>query len=773
MPEKVYDFIVGHRRTCGVVSILVSALLSLAINAEIDSSLRIWFLDDDPDVISYDAFLERFETDEFIVIGIELDDVFTPEALDDIERLTGVLVDRFGEENVTSLANTEIVERVGSDLTTHDLYDEAPSTPAELEQLRQTVHTDRLLEDLVSEADDASVILLEVEHFEDYRAKSVLAQEVSRIVAETLPGRTTHLAGMPIVDDAMLTYSERDLALFAPLTVLVVILFTFLFYRSVSATLFPVLVVALSLGSAIGIAGLFGVQLNMITTIVIPLALAIGVANCVHLLACYRERLGLGDEKDQALKAAWLELWLPCSITSVTTACGLASLLVTELQPLRQFGWMGALTVIFALIYSLVLFPVTFSYLPAPKARVHSTKGPIGLMLHVAARTSWRFHRTVLIVAAAICVTAVLGLSRVEVGADFARYFGPDDPVLVASTFIDENLGGTGSLEVIVEAPDVRRLEVLESFQLLEEYLLSQQAVDSVFSPASLTMLMNERWFGDPERYRLPDSWEAASQLLAQLEGEEIHSNYFSTDYRIGRLSARIRSIDYRQLIDDMDQAEQFVANTFPGDSHAQITGIGKLVANLDTYIVSSQIRSFGLAFTVIALLIAAFFRSFRFGLWALVPNALPLMMVIGAMGWFGILVDVATVMIASILIGLIVDDTVHFLARFRLEEQRALKAGEKDYVQDALYKTGTGTGRALLTTSLILAFGFWTNLFSNFVPNQSFGLMSGIAVSIALICDLIVLPAVIRLLPLLRFAQLDGDAKNEGNKKKVWPKKK
>ena len=250
----------------------------------------------------------------------------------------------------------------------------------------------------------------------------------------------------------------------------------------------------------------------------------------------------------------------------------------------------------------------------------------------------------------------------------------------------------------------------------------------------------------------LPGTLAASAQLLELVIGDQIYRDYLTTDATAGRLSARINATQYHELVDRADEAERMVAGFFGDGVDARLTGYGKLMINLDGYIITSQIRSILLAFAIVGLSMCLMFKSLRFGLFAFIPNMTPLLLVLGAMGWLDLKIDVATVMIGSILLGLIVDDTVHFLARYRLEERRALDEGDPNYIERGLRAAGVSTGRALLSTTVILACAFWTQLFASFRVNQTFGLLAGIAIVIALFCDLVVLPAVIRLAPMKRW---------------------
>ena len=748
---RVYDLIV--RRPALSIAFCFALAFGLASFAEIDidTRLEIWFLEGDESVETYDEYVELFESDEFIAVALLSDDVFTTETLSDVAAVGDALAAMAGTTEVISLATADRVHSDGASLSAMPLFTSPPTDQAALEELRELVHGDRLLADMVAPDDTSTVVLVQHLPFDDLRDKARFAIDARASVAALVGEDGFRAAGNAFVEEALQAYTLRDMRMLAPLTVLAIFALTFVLFRNRWCTVVPTAIVGLTLMSTIGLAGVFGVKLNMITTIVMPLAIAVGVADSVHLISGYRERLGWGLERADALQNAWLELYYPCVVTTLTTAAGLGSLLVASLSPIRQFGWMGAATVIFALIYTLVLVPAVFSFVEPPQPSKEEKDTLMTRVLERVARVAWDHNRVVLVAVGVLVALSVVGAGRIQVGADFSAYFRADDPLFQDSRFIDANLGGTGSIDLLVRADDIRAPEVLAAIEEFDALILDNPAILSSDSPARLVKTLHERFFGDAEHYSLPGTLPGAAQLLAQTEGTDVHERLMLTDYGTARVRGRVRASDYRDLVLNMERIEDETQRIFDGVADAEITGIGKLVTKLDTYIVSSQVRSFILAFATVAVLLALFFRSRKIGAWAMVPNALPIIMVLGFMGWAGVLLDVATVMVASIMLGLVVDDTTHYLARYRLE-WRALTPEQRrdpDARARAAIRTGVGTGRAITTTSIILACGFWVSLFASFQPNINFGLMGGAATLIAMACDLVALPAVIRLWPL------------------------
>lgn len=744
-----FDALVRWRVAAVLSCVALAGALGLFVSTEIDTSMTIWFLDDDPAVTRYDEYVAQFDSDEFVAIALEADDVFGTATLTRVDELSRAVAERPNVVRVRSLATAEVISLEGDTLTVRPLFDEVPEGADALDDLRRRVHDDPMLRNLVGADDRGTIVMVEHRPFDDLSEKGRFADGVRAVADEVLGPGTYRAAGNAFVDDAMQRYTHRDLRMLAPMTLLVIVVVTFALFRNLWCTIVPSLVVGMTLASAVGLAGLLGERLNMITTIVIPLSMAVGIADSVHVIAGYRERLQRGDAPLEALRSAWVELLFPCVVTTATTAVGLLSLLSASLGPIRQFGWLGAVTVVFALLYTVVLIPPIFTWVPppTPSARLHTSW--IERLLRATANTSWRWYRFVLVAGGALVVLGVVGVTRVETGADFQAYFKDSDPLLQNARFIDDHLGGTSSVDVLVEAPDVRDPDVLRSMLEIQAELERNQAIVSTNSLADLVEKLHETWFGDPERRTIPDSLAAVAQLLSLVEGADAIETVVNTDYSATRIRGRVRASDYRALLDDVERLEAAVAAGMHGQARAEVTGVGKLVSNLDRYIVASQIRSFLIAFVMVGALMCLFFRSLHIGAWALVPNALPIVLVVGLMGWIQVQLDVATVMVASIMLGLIVDDTVHYLARYRLEYRALRSAPDADEQRRLAERTGVGTGRAIATTSIILCAAFLTSLTASFRPNIHFGALCALATFAALVTDLVALPAVIRAFPL------------------------
>jgi predicted RND superfamily exporter protein len=423
------------------------------------------------------------------------------------------------------------------------------------------------------------------------------------------------------------------------------------------------------------------------------------------------------------------------------------SLLTSQLVPIREFGAVAALGVILAFAITMVFVPVGLSFLKPPSARALAShrRGLLTRVLITLGRVGTRHARLVSAVSVLLSVAGVCFLIRLEAGTNAIEYFKTTDPVRRSIDFIDTRIVGTLSLEFLLEGEQegaFKEPAALAKMEALSSYLDGLPGVTRTYSIVDYLKEMNRVMHGgNPLHYSLPSTREGTAQYLLLMEGSDDLEEMIQDDCRIARVSARIRMEDSMALTAKVDEIEQYLQANFTDTLTAKATGLPKLMHEMEAYLLSSQIRSFSLAFVVIVITMAMMLKSFKLGLFAMIPNFLPVLLTMGIMGAAGFRLDVGTVTIASIVLGLVVDDTIHFLHRFREEVRRRQDSSE------AVRASIQGVGKAIFSTSIILALSFWVLCLASFRPNIHFGLLSGIAILVAMFADLLVLPAAITLL--------------------------
>ncbi|MGE4652160.1 MAG: efflux RND transporter permease subunit, partial [Myxococcota bacterium] len=499
-------------------------------------------------------------------------------------------------------------------------------------------------------------------------------------------------------------------------------------FRSLRLAALPLIVVAISALWTLGVMAFFDFQLTILSVCLVSLVLTVGVADSIHVLTAYRQRLTQGTERDDALRSSLDELMWPCFLTSITTAAGMLSLQASTLQPVREFGWMAALGVVLAFALSVTLIPALLSWLPGTALPTRSKKPDrLDRVLDAVARSSGHGSRFVLVSSGLLVVAALSLLPGLEMGSNPLGYFKPDAPIRRATEAIDRALGGSASIEFLVEADGggLREPDTLQHLEVLEASLLARPGISQVTSVLAPLRELRRVLQGEaPGTGALPENRELAAQLHLLLEGALDYPQLVQDDASVGRVSARARYTHAGDLVASLPALEAELAQLgASGGPTVKPTGPVKLIANMETQLLRSQVRSFLAAFAVITLLMFAVTRSLSLGLLAMIPNLVPVILGLGFMAALNFSLDPGTVMIASIALGLVVDDTVHFIVRF----QRQRASGTT--TEAAVAHTVRTAGRPIILTSLVLLGGFGVLAFSSFNPNVHFGLISAVVV--------------------------------------------
>lgn len=745
-------FVLRHRAL--VVVFIGAATVGLgwqATQVGFDNSIETYFQEDD--IAEYRRFLDRFGTDEIIAIAFDAD-VFTPASLQLIDRISEELEALPHVRRVLSLTEAKVVYGDEETVYFDPLVEEIPSTPRALAAVRQRALADPFIPGTVVSHDlRSAAVVAEIDHLiGEFDYKAELVARVRNLVGELEreTGERFRIGGTAVIDDALLRYTQRDQATYVPLAVLIIIGVVYAMFRSLKMVLLPAAVVLVAIVWTYGFVALLGYRINIISTILTPLLMAVAIADSMHFIADYLHQTAVGRrDKREAIERSFANVWTPCLMTSVTTAVGLLALLSADLVPIREFGLVAALGVMSAFAGTLLLLPVLLSAVPYPEAQTRARIREGWLARRLRGLGDWRRPRAVasLVVATLLTVAALLSLPRLTVGTNSLDYLKPDDAVRGETEWIDARVGGTSSLEFLVETGEedaIKRPELLRKMTAFEEYLRAAEGVTGVYSLAGMVKSLNRAFYGGEQRaFTIPASAEEVAQQLLLVEGSDEIDALLSDGGATARVVARVEMSRSQQLSQQMPQIERRAAEIFGSAAMVTPTGLVHLMHRMEGYLLSSQIKTLSLAFLVISLLMLGMLRSVRLGLVALIPNLLPILYTLALMPWLGIPLDVGTVMIAVIALGLVVDDSIHLLARLKVELGRGLDA------RPAMVRALTAVGRPVVYTSVALSAGFLILVFASFNSMIHFGVLSATVIGLALALDLALLPAIVGFLRL------------------------
>jgi hypothetical protein len=728
-----------------------------AVSVRMDTSIEVWFLEDDPDLVSYKQFLEVFESDQIVVMAYSDPDLWTDEGLlflKDLGEAAAELDYVIEARSVVTIP--EISSSSPGMLEVERPYELAPPDPS---ALRERVLGDELLKGLVSSDGHTTAVLLSVDALqEESQLKIVLADSLrtlatrfeARAEAEGRRGLAIELAGPTMMDAAFFTYTERDFIVVFPLMLVIIVTLILLLFRTPRALVLPLAVVLVDCLWVTGLMGASGQNITIIHGIIYPLILGIGIASSVHVMSRSLANRRAGMDVSDASMSALESLLAPCFFTAVTTTAGMLSLTTSTLAPLRQFGVLGAVGAFCTFLLTYALGPYLLPLLPSPVegedrasdalwARWDQFLGRLGEL-------ALRRAPLVALVATLFVGVGLAGISQLETGSNPVHYYKADDPVRVALEYVDSVLSGTSNLEILVDAGTdggVKEPGVLRRILEAQDYLEQVDGIGTTLSIVDYITTLQRVTRGADEVSELPKTRAEVAQLLLLMNDPETEAQVVDHSYRMARITATLKVSETEKLNPQLPGVEAMLKRVFPEAEglSAQATGMTKLIANMDRHLLHSATRSVGLAFVMVLLFMTLALRSVRLGLFSMIPNILPIVMVMGVMGWVGVPLDPGTTMIGAVALGLVVDNTVHFLHPFR----EFSKAGQSTL--EATQATLLLTGRAIITTTVVLVCAFWLLLLASFNPNVYFGLLCGLAVAFGLVADLVVLPAALNLI--------------------------
>jgi len=737
-----------------------SVLFVLALgDLSMEEDETTWFPEGDPALVAYDRFESRFESEEFIVVAYEWQEPFSPEAIDDLRALT----ERLEREvpyvsEALSLATVDDIVGTEEALEIRPLIrdDEEP----DLARIRERIAINPFIGgNLISEDEKVVAVVLQIERPNE-SIYDLVSTEISRAVRGVLDEVTATTGVRFFEGGSALTEREveqllgQDIRLFFPVALVLTGALLFLFFRHLPSVLLPLVTVVLSLEWTLGLKSLLKSPITPVSTTLFALITVIGVASSVHLISQYWIERARNLGRTETLLETYRRAGRPCFLTAATTAVGFGSLAVSGIPAIRQLGLFAAFGIMTAFAMAMVIVPLGLDWTSHRRARLPRN---LGLERILAGIGRFNIAHTwgVVIATAAVIVGMSFGILMIESEGSMVDYFRKGSSVRESIGFLDERMSGASTTEVMLSGSRDAFKEpgVLEAMDELAHIAEEHPGVAAVYSLADTVKLINRALHADQKAYfRIPESRSAVAQsiVLYEFSGGGSLRDYVGGDYASARVSIRTRQMENEARGALLEDVRGYADRAFP-DLTVEITGMDQLVNTVNTRIVTTQVRSFGLAVLVITAMMILVF-GWRAGLLSIVPNVLPIVFVLGLMGYAGFGLNIATAIIASIAIGIVVDDTIHFFSHFR--DELAVSGDRRQAMMVALTKVG----KALCFATAILAGGFAVFLFARLGILASYGILSGTAVIAALAGDLLIGPALLAKVPAFRRLERDRE---------------
>lgn len=728
------------------IGFVVSTLL---VGIEFESDFKKFLPEDDPSVQRLNRAEATYGSqDLFLVALVTEETIFTPETLEKFKAMEERFSTIIGVDEVRGPATAHVIYGTQESVVVEKAMETVPQTPEEIERYRRRVMGDRtLVGTTLSKDERAGAISVRLDPFE--ADAPTVVDEIQRIAREYEGPERIYLAGEPVLRTEISQSMVQDLRVLIPFVVLVMVLVLYASFRGARGVILPMAVVLVSTMWAVGTMALVGTQMTPFTVVMPVMLIAIGTADGIHILNKYYEKASVREGDGEASRRAIIlrtmeEMATPVVMTSLTTAAGFLGLMTSFLWPQRMFGVFTALGILYAMILSFTLIPALLARLPLPVVRADYAKSPLSVGLARLGRLVSRGPVSALILGVAALAAFSVAIPRLQVETRPDQFLGEDHPVVRAMDVMERYFGGSRQIAIEIDTgrrDGLKDPAVLQKVAALEEYLLSKPEIGEVSSVADVVRQLNETLHAsDPQFYRVPDDPRLAAQLFILYGGEP--GQLFLGDFSKGEVLARMKNIGSREITRLVADIRGYLATRFggPGGPQAELVGPTQAYATLDRKIVQSQLASLTASILAAGLIVALLMFSWVAGLLSLIPLVMTLVVEFGVMAYAGVPLDMATLMLGSIAIGIGIDYVIHFMSRFQLEIRRGRSA------RDAFERTMRTAGKGITYNALALMLGFAVLLASSFKGLVNFGLLIALTMLIASVSSFTIIPALLLL---------------------------
>jgi predicted RND superfamily exporter protein len=705
----------------------------------------------------YEDFKNRFGKDGSVLfIGLQSDAIFELANFKELYKLTYDIKGIDGVEEVISLARLYNLQKneQRKQFEFQPLISKAPNSQAEIDSLQQVIYSLPFYDGLMfNKETNVSLLMITLnEHRLNTKGRIHLVNAIQER-ADKFADDThieLHYSGLPYIRIMTSAMLEKESKFFVFLAMIIASIILLLFFRSMKAMIFPMLIVLFSIVWVFGTMSLLDYKVTMLTAVFPPLLIVIVVENCIFLLNKYYSEFKAHGNKVRSLSRVVQRIGNANLLTNATTAAGFAAFIVTGNKLLVEFGIIASINILVAYILSLFLIPIFFSYLPTPKKRhvKHLDKSAVATIIPKIINVVLNYRKAIYFTTSILLVLAVFGMSKLQTTGKIVDDIPRKDQMFKDLLFLESHFKGVMPLEFTIDTKKqkgVQKLSTIRKIDELQTLLSTYPELSKSISIAEVLKFSKQAFYnGNEKMYSLPNDNEKNFILRylpkAKMDERTILNSFIDTSMRYTRISAQMANIGTYDIQRIKDDLRPRIDSIFPTDKFdVQITGTSVVFLKGSQYLVKNLFTSLVLALVIITLLMALLFTSIRMIIISLVPNIIPLLMTAAMMGYIGIPIKPSTVLIFSIALGISVDNAIHFLSRYRLQ----LKLNNWNIKQSAITALAE-TGFSMIYSSVVLFFGFMIFVLSSFGGTESLGYLIAFTLLIALFSNLFLLPSLI-----------------------------
>ncbi len=743
-------WITRHPWTTILLSVLfVAAAASGGRLLAFKTDYRVFFSDDNPQLIAFESLEAMYTKNDNVmfIVAPKSGDAFDERTLEAVRTLTEKAWQTPFSTRVDSVSNFQHTEAEGDDLVVRDLVDEeTPLDETNRRRIRRiALGEPMLLKRLVSDRAHVTGVNVTVqlpgESAGEVPEVVAFARDLAAEIEAQYPGIDIYLSGMVLMNNAFAEASQSDMQRLVPISFALMLLTLGLMIRGVSGTFATLLVIAGSILTAMGLGGYLGFPITPPSASTPTIVLTMAIANCVHLLVTMLHEMRKGREKRAAIVESLRINMQPVFLASITTALGFLSMNFSDVPPFNHLGNMVAIGVTASFLLSVSFLPAMMTLLPV---RVRALPDDDSHLMHRLGDFVVRRRQPLIWGMGLLTIVLVAAVPRNELNDVFVHYFDESVPFRQAADFMTENLTGLYVIDYSLdsgEAGGISRPEFLREVAAFADWYRAQPETIHVNTITDTMKRLNKNMHGDaPDWYRLPDERDLAAQYLLLYEmslpyGLDLN-NQINVDKSATRFTVTLRTMSTNELLALDRRASDWLRAHAPHITTGDGSGTTMMFAHIGKRNIESMLVGTTVALIGISLILVLALRSVRIGLLSMIPNLVPAGMAFGLWGLLKGEIGLSLSIVAGMTLGIVVDDTVHFLSKYlRARRENGLSS------EDAVRYAFRNVGMALFTTSVVLVVGFLVLALSSFELNAGMGLLTAIVISFALVADFLLLP--------------------------------
>ena len=745
--KSIINFILKRRKILLLIILFLTVGFSLKLGkVEMREDEETFISPSDSVMIKYREFQKKFETDEGVIVAFESPNIFSDSEINYLSSLHRKLEQLPGVTEVTSLINADKITGVADGIEINSLIDTVKLNQELLLNAKTAIVGDPMFEGVYISQDHkvASLIVTVPGMFNggtDSLNKAFYSNLETLVKEEkTINNRELHIGGDLVTDASIEQLMDRDLSVLFPISLLFSAIVLLIFYRKAITTIVPLFPVLLAIVWVLGLKGWTGIPMTPISVTLFPLIMVIGLANSIHIISHYRKIRPLAQNSIDAMKETLSRVIKPSSMAAFTTAIGFGSLAVSSVTGISQMGIFAAFGVMAAYFLSLVIIPsaLVASNVFSKEKQVEKHSRTMDLALQKINGLNHNHPWKIAVVFLVVFVAMALYIPRIKVEGSMASFAKEKTKLRSDIRFLDEKLSGINSYELILSGEEnaFKNPDILKKIDGIENELGQNPDVLKVFGVSNLVKIINKSLNEDKQEFfKVPDTEQEVAQylFLYEISGGDELSSFVDETYSTARITIRTKQMSNEKQKAFLENLQQITTSQL-GMLKTEVSGFGMLMNHINNNLIETQIESIVMALGLILALMFVMF-GWKGGLLSILPNIFPIVFFLGLMGIVGIDLNMATSIIASVTIGIVVDDTIHiFWGQKREMEQSNLPS---EAIKHSLIKVGA----AMCVTSLLLVLGFGILSISASKFIADFGLLSASAIATALLADLFISP--------------------------------